>query len=366
MSMPLAAEHCCEQCRLLPDPWPEQGHLLVAPSRENVVGCLHKWCDLHQVHLAELGFGCYSIPVHAKLLKNICTFFSLCLAHDDLFASRASFSPGQQQAPKLDELLTMPSLAEIVERMRGEWLVKVIKQDRLYPVYQPIVSLTDRTAVLGIESLLRAEGEGDDSITAGAIFHQARQMGLESILDCRARCLALQQVAAHRFKGLLFLNIVAENLCRTSTCVEKLCGCVKALGLSHSQIVLEVVEEERNRTAPEIAAAAMACREYGLRFALDDLGAGYSDLNMLLELRPEFIKLDLKLVQRAPFDPLSSSIAKHVVQAIHENGGLVIAEGIEEERTYEWARSIGVDYGQGYLLGRPQRGFDFGLTPILM
>ena len=94
-------------------------------------------------------------------------------------------------------------------------------------------------------------------------------------------------------------------------------------------------------------------RAAGFKVALDDIGSGYSSLNLLHQLRPDFIKLDIELVRDVDKDPYKALVAEKIFEIAVQLGIQTIAEGVEREEEYEWVRARGANYAQGYLFGRP-------------
>jgi EAL domain-containing protein (putative c-di-GMP-specific phosphodiesterase class I) len=94
-------------------------------------------------------------------------------------------------------------------------------------------------------------------------------------------------------------------------------------------------------------------RDAGFRIALDDVGAGYSSLNRLHQLRPDFIKLDMDLVRGVDRDPYKALIARKTIEIASELGITTIAEGVETPGELEWARTTGAAFVQGFATGRP-------------
>jgi hypothetical protein len=90
------------------------------------------------------------------------------------------------------------------------------------------------------------------------------------------------------------------------------------------------------------------------KVALDDLGAGYSSLNLLIRLQPDIVKLDKEIVQDLP-GPVGSAVVAAVVDIVHGYGGLVLAECVETTEQADAASALGVDLAQGWLFGRPER-----------
>jgi EAL domain-containing protein (putative c-di-GMP-specific phosphodiesterase class I) len=94
-------------------------------------------------------------------------------------------------------------------------------------------------------------------------------------------------------------------------------------------------------------------RKGGFGVALDDLGAGYSSLNRMAELRPDFVKLDMKLIQGVHRDPVKAMIAERLLLLARDLGIQTIVEGVEDREELAWAQEHGADFVQGYLIARP-------------
>lgn len=91
----------------------------------------------------------------------------------------------------------------------------------------------------------------------------------------------------------------------------------------------------------------------GFQVALDDLGSGYSSLNLLASLKPNIVKIDIELVRDIDKDIAKKAIVSSLVGICKEIGSLSLAEGIETRSEMEMLKSIGVDLMQGYLFGKP-------------
>jgi EAL domain-containing protein (putative c-di-GMP-specific phosphodiesterase class I) len=94
-------------------------------------------------------------------------------------------------------------------------------------------------------------------------------------------------------------------------------------------------------------------RRRGIRLAVDDLGAGFSNLKYISQLRPAVVKLDRKLIASVTLASRDFRLLRSIVRLVHEMEAQVVAEGIETSEELYAAREAGVDYGQGFLLGRP-------------
>jgi len=150
---------------------------------------------------------------------------------------------------------------------------------------------------------------------------------------------------------------------------------VERAGLPRERIVIEVTERFGGRTASVVKCLARL-RGQGFQTALDDVGTGNSGLEMLRQIDAEFVKLDASIVLAAPTQPGARAVLMAMATFARQTGAFVIAEGIEDQDTLAFLRSIGaqdlrpdtvIQGGQGFELGRPVPtiGTVPALTPAL-
>lgn len=203
-------------------------------------------------------------------------------------------------------------------------------------VLQPIVDLrTGRT--VGHEALSRFSEAPPD-----VIFARARQAGLGNELEAAAVRSALR----HRSRdGSLWLNVSVEALVGEavrSVLPEDLDG-----------IVLEITERTEPDDWEPVTAAIEDARRRGARVALDDWGSGFSNVDRLLRLRPDVVKMDRDLLTDL-HDPARLAAVNTLADWARGLGAQVCAEGIETEEQMRALQRIGVELGQGFHSGRPQ------------
>ena len=124
-------------------------------------------------------------------------------------------------------------------------------------------------------------------------------------------------------------------------------------GAESSRLVAEITEHAPIDDYARLGEAVGKLRAHGMRLAIDDAGAGYSSLRNILELRPDMIKLDSSLVRDIDSDRSKQALASGLISFAAEIGSGIVAEGIESEPELERLVTLGVEHGQGYLLGRP-------------
>jgi PAS domain S-box-containing protein len=224
-----------------------------------------------------------------------------------------------------------------VSRARIETLLAT---SAFHPVFQPIVDLSTREPI-GYEALTRfADGTPPDRV-----FAEARRCGLEQALESvtlRAALAASEALPAGRF---LSLN-VSPTLILAGDELRSI------LADRTRPIVLEITEHASIDDYAALRSAFVALGS-GLRLAVDDAGAGVANFSHLVELRPQFVKVDIGLVRGVNADLTRQAL---IVALLHFAGATdchVGAEGIETEAERAVLEKLEVEFGQGYLIGRP-------------
>jgi EAL domain-containing protein (putative c-di-GMP-specific phosphodiesterase class I) len=189
------------------------------------------------------------------------------------------------------------------------------------------------------------------------LFQVAEEHGLAFELDCLCRKAALKGYSAHAHKSehKLFLNCLPSAIHDPSFSEQHLRKTLESCGMKPSDLVLEVSERESIKNFSIFRDIRERYRSLGIQMALDDTGAGYAGLEAVMQLAPDFIKVDISLVRSVDRDAGRRMLLQALQDISEAIGAQVIAEGIETERELETLRRMRIPLGQGYLLGRPGR-----------
>ncbi len=240
--------------------------------------------------------------------------------------------------------------------MLNELLIEeIIKEERISPVYQPIVSLSTGE-IFGYEALSRFDLQRNESDTVSTrdIFQTAYQNGQLWDLErlCRKKALEGARHISHGLK--LFLNVspnvIHDNQFRSGFTNKYL----NKYGISATDVVFELTEHMAIENMDSFKSVLNHYRRQGYETALDDVGAGESGLNTLLALNPTYLKLDMEIIRDIEKHHNKRSLVKAFVQFANTSNTILIAEGIETEKELAVLSELGVDYGQGFYLGRPE------------
>lgn len=232
-----------------------------------------------------------------------------------------------------------------------ESVAAVIEAGALEAVFQPLVDLSTRSPV-GYEALARGPA-GTRWESPAALFAAAAEDGVVPELDwaCRAAAYRTAMAAGMTAATPLFVNVEPASL--RSTCPPHLQEVVRAAA-ERLQLVVEVTERAVAHDPAGLLAAILRAREAGAGVALDDVGAEPASLAMMPFIDPDVIKLDLRLVQERT-SPEVAGIVTAVMAHAERTGARILAEGIEQSRHIDVARTLGATIGQGHLFGRPGR-----------
>lgn len=221
---------------------------------------------------------------------------------------------------------------------------------------QPIVSVR-RKIVAGVESLLRAVDPATGQVISPKdLFDAAARQGKRRTLDRAARNNSLR-LFAERGLGdqcLLFLNIDLDSILATDG-VDEMLHLVRALDIPPASIVAELVEHQFDDSR-RLEQFVNRVREHGMLIAIDDVGAGHSNLERISLIRPDILKIDRSLCAKLGDDHCTEEVFTSLVNLGRRIGALVVAEGIETRPQAMVALERGAELLQGYLVLAPQPG----------
>jgi EAL domain-containing protein (putative c-di-GMP-specific phosphodiesterase class I) len=221
----------------------------------------------------------------------------------------------------------------------------------LTSVFQPIFSLSHLRAV-GYEGLLRAHDIFDRPVPPLDVFGDAARQGELHYVDRLAQSLHLENFKTlHAEREWLFLNVHSGALA-DSYHAAAFRAHLDRLDLSPRRIVLEL-QAVRAEDFDKLAEEARRFREQGFLIALDDFGAGDSNLERIWQLDPDIVKVDRMMLSQAAHRTQAAAILPGFVAMLHEAGKLVLIEGVETEYEAQLAFSCDADFVQGFHFGRP-------------
>jgi EAL domain-containing protein (putative c-di-GMP-specific phosphodiesterase class I) len=233
-------------------------------------------------------------------------------------------------------------------------LQELILRERVVTAYQPILLLKDQT-VLGFEALSRGS-KGTRFETADELFGAATAHELVVELDRLCRSRALLSSGRIPSTSRLFVNTLPATIRDPQFRGKALIDFLAKAQVSPNRIVLEITEKLVIQNYSLFREAMAYFIDLGMSFAVDDVGSGYSGLESIAKLKPQFLKIDISLVRDLHVSLVNREMVKAIVSLGRGIGSTVIAEGIHTEEEVKALLAHGVEYGQGFFLARPDSG----------
>ncbi len=235
-----------------------------------------------------------------------------------------------------------------------ERLQDLIVRGRVVTAYQPILVMKDRT-LLGFEALSRgARGTGLE--TADELFGAAEEHELLVELDRLCREKALLSSGRIPSNARIFVNTLPATIRDPQFRGKPLIDFLSRAQVSPDRIVIEITEKLVIENYGLFRETMDYFTDLGMSFAVDDVGAGYSGLESIAKLRPHFLKIDIALVRDVHQSSVNREMVKAIISLGKGIGASVVAEGIESEDELKALEAMGIDYGQGFHLARPESG----------
>ncbi len=237
------------------------------------------------------------------------------------------------------------------EGKRGIIVLEALDKGSIVPVFQPIVEVETRK-IHAYEVLMRIEKDGK-LIPASEFVPTAERMGLIHKLDHILIDKALEKAVKNGFKGRLFFNITPKVLVFEDFIKDTL-ELVEKHGFNPDQMVFEITERETVRNIHALRDLSMSLKREGFHFAVDDFGSGYSSFMYLKHLPVDYVKIEGEFIRSIINSRMDRAFVISVVALAKTLEIKTVAEFVENEEVYDMVRSLGVDYAQGFYVGRPE------------
>ncbi|WP_404349854.1 EAL domain-containing protein [Sutcliffiella horikoshii] len=243
---------------------------------------------------------------------------------------------------------------QLLDLVKNHDLLELISSNSFTTHFQPIIDLQKNNEIFAYECLLRPHWKGQ-SVPPFKLFEFARETNLHNYLDQKARESSIvsgsrQHVPSH---VKLFINFLPSSIYNPEYCLQHTFKIVRENDILPDQLVFEVVESEKIHDIDHLESIFKTYKKSGMQVALDDVGAGYSTLEVLEKLQPDFVKIDRDYISHCDTTLEKQLFLKSVINVATKLNIKVLAEGIERIEELQFCRDIGIHYGQGYFIGKP-------------
>ena len=229
---------------------------------------------------------------------------------------------------------------------------QALEDDRFRVHAQPIVSL-QTGEIAQYELLLRMRAADGMLFKPATFLPVAERFGLIRAVDRWMVAAAARLLSDPRLGAAVAVNLSGDSLSDDGlpAYVEKT---LAAVGADGSRLTFEVTETAAIANLEQARALIAHVTQLGCRFALDDFGAGFGSFYYLKHLPFHYLKIDGEFIRGLPEDATDQLLVRALVDTARGLGSQTVAEFVGSEATVERLRELGVDYAQGYHLGRPQ------------
>lgn len=341
----------CMQCQTLPIISPSNGELIISCSVSELA---HKF-SLY-LRGENLPFTLEDPQTLWVLVDNFALFLERLCASNLFFPleregiSLLLLENGEKLTPsKLRSMRTLQSYNDLRGAME---LSALIQKGALTTHFQPIVDVISKT-VYGYESLARGVSDSGELIYPDTLFRWGREGDMLFYLDRACRETSLKTAAVKNISTKVFINFIPTAIYDPQHCLQSTVKWAKQLDFDPKNIIFEVIESDHVADLDHLKTILDYYQSQGFMVALDDVGSGYSSLNMIAKLLPDIVKIDRDIIDRIDENPVKQSIFRAIVQIAHENSIVVLAEGIEREEELLFCTANGAQLAQGYYFGKP-------------
>ena len=229
----------------------------------------------------------------------------------------------------------------------------ILAVDALQIVFQPVVELIgDKMHLHMLECLTRGPRD-TNAARADVMFEYVRRKRAEPTVDRACILLGLHAAASLPGTPDLSFNTHASTLGRDAEFPALIVAMADDVGIDPSRMTIEIIEHSHGWDGATFDRALRTLRSFGARIALDDVGLGHSNYQMMIDTHPQYLKIDRYFVHGAHADLDRRAVLDSIAQLALRLGARVVGEGVEEPRDLSTLTEAGIDLAQGYLFARP-------------
>jgi EAL domain-containing protein (putative c-di-GMP-specific phosphodiesterase class I) len=256
-----------------------------------------------------------------------------------------------EKIPETDEWRSaLQPCADIARIAGGFWLGEAMLADRIFCHMQPV--LDRRGRIFGYEAFARVESE-EGEIGGGAIFTAGKALGIGFMLDRYLHVKAVSSFVERQLDGFLFINFIPGFIHRPDKYLEGLQLAAQQHDLPLRRIVLDCTHSEAQADFAQLKTIHDFCRAKGYLLSVDDISTPTVAQKIFSQLRPDIVKLDMKLTRDVE-KPEHQRQIRSLVSVTQEAGAMALAEGVETETQHRYLMEMNLDLFQGFLLQAPE------------
>lgn len=291
-----------------------------------------------------VSIGISTYPEHAKTHKE------LFLIADDMMYKAKEEGKNGVRIPSNDDILSV--IKE--QKAKSALLIDAVSNNRIVPYFQPIQTM--RTGKNEIhELLMRIEIDGR-VISAYEFIEIAESMSIINRMDLIVIENAFKKIKEEKYEGILFINLSPKSLV-VGNYTESITKLIHQYEIPKEQLVFEITERETVKNFAILEKFVLNLKMAGYKFAIDDFGSGFSSFHYIKKFPIDYVKIDGEFIVNINKDKKDRAFVHSIVTLAQELGIQTIAEYVEDEEIVTTLKEMGVDYLQGFHIGRPKNNF---------
>ena len=301
----------------------------------------------------------YTIEDDLTLMVAISSFrdFIICIISADIFSKHERESitllflaPNENLTPsKIRETKTLQKFKDL---LGANELSTLLSKGGLTTHFQPIIDVKS-DKIYGYETLARGVNDDGTLIYPDKLFSWAREGDMLFYLDRACRQSSLKTAAVKNINAKVFINFIPTAIYDPNHCLQATVKWANSLEFDPKNVIFEVIESDHIEDIGHLKSILDFYKSKGFMVALDDVGSGYSSLNMIAKLVPDIVKIDRAIIDHIDINQTNQSVFRAIVQLAKENNIMVLAEGIERKEELAFVASNGADLVQGYYFAKP-------------
>lgn len=333
-----------EFCAILPEARVEQATNIANRVRDAITGLEMVAPDGLTSVCGTVSIGIATYPDHGDNVQDI-----FLVADSMVYRSKAA-GKDSVSVPGEDDLAEI--FRESSEKMA--LVMDALRLRQVYPHFQPICDVA--TGNIDIHEMLMRIDIDSQSMPAGEFIHIAEKLGIIHELDTILAEKAFAQIRETGYQGMLFVNISPRALI-VSHFIPTIQRLASEYEIPRSQIVFEITERETIKNFTVVEKLVRELKLQGFKFAIDDFGSGFSSFHYLKRFPIDFLKIEGDFIVNMHNDERDYAFVRSIVYLARELGIQIVAEFVESQEILDLVGDVGIEYAQGFHIGRPQLEF---------
>ncbi len=325
---------------LLPEVMPEMAQAIAQRALEAIDGMRIEVAGASLSGSASIGMAVY--PLHADTARDLFLFADTMMYKAKAAGKNQVGSPREEDVAVVFRDMTESTLR----------VVEAVNAGRIEPWFQPIMDLGSGS-VVGYEALSRLI-LNDSHLEAARFIEFAEKAGVIHRLDLLVLEKTLRALATREYDGLVFINLSPRSIALANF-LSELKRMVAEFGIEPARVIFEITERDTLKNLVTLEHLVAELKLAGFKLAIDDFGSGFSSFQYLRRLPIDFLKIEGDFVVNMLHNDKDRAFVHSIHQLALGLGIRVIAEHIESPEVMAALRDMGVELGQGYYIGLPDR-----------